>query len=112
MENWPVIIEYEEQRTILKVSIVPKRVTGISLSTMPTKTKYKKGIDEALDLKAGKMILTYNDGSTTRPTTIKNNPKIQTSGYNLNEVGTQEVTITYKENGVEVTTTYEIEVVD
>lgn len=81
---------------------VPKSVTGVTIKTMPAKTKYAPG--EALDPTGGVVTVTYDDGSSIDlPMTID-----MLSGYDPYGSGEQTVTLTVEGKSITFTvTTYQ-----
>lgn len=90
-----------------KQSITVKRVlTGISITTAPTKTDYVKG--ESLDLSGMVVTATFNSGATEEVTSLcTSNPA---NGSSLSSLGTVTVTVTYNENGVTKTASFTVSV--
>ena len=82
---------------------VHNNITGIEVTTLPTKTSYVKG--EELDLRGIELTATYEDG-TTGVIELKSD---KFTGYNKNTVGEQEITVTYAE-GITATFTVTVEI--
>lgn len=90
-----------------KQPITVKRVlTGISITTAPTKKDYVKG--ESLNLSGMVVTATFNSGATEEVTSLcTSNP---VGGAVLTDTGSKPVTISYAENGVTKTATFIISV--
>ena len=75
--------------------VVYSNIVKIEVSSMPNKTVYEVG--ESLDLKGGKIKVTYLDGEETK-TVIKSmtNSNVKVSGFNSESTGTKTLTVTYK----------------
>lgn len=88
-------------------SITVKRVlTGISITTAPTKTDYVKG--ESLDLTGMVVAASYNSGATEEVTSLcTSNPA---SGALLTTTGSKAVTISYTENNITKTASFTIKI--
>ena len=85
---------------------VKRLLTGIAITTAPTKTTYYKG--DSLDLTGMVVTATFNSGVTEEVTSLcTSNPA---SGSALSSYGTVTVTVTYTENGVTKTTTTNVTV--
>ena len=79
---------------------------GISISQPPAKTKYKSG--DALDLSGMVVTARYSNGSTVDVTWLASaNPH---AGTVLNEAGNLIITITYNEDGITRTATFDVSV--
>lgn len=77
---------------------VKKQLSGIAVTTPPTKTQYLSG--DNFDPTGLELIVTYEDGSTK---TITGGFTVGTDGKNLT-VGQNSVTVSYEENGKTVST--------
>lgn len=90
-----------------KQPITVKRVlTGISITTAPTKNNYVKG--ESLDLSGMVVTATFNSGSTEEVTSLCTTSPA--SGTTLSTLGSQTVTVSYTENGVTKTASFTVSV--
>ncbi len=81
-------------------------LTGISV-TPPTTTTYTAG--DELNLDGLKVTAAYSDNNTKD---VTENADVDTSACNMDEAGTYTVTVTYIENGVTKTDTFDITVKD
>ena len=93
--------------TVNEPQVVPPEpavtLSSIAVTTMPNKTVFEVG-DEFVT--TGIVITaTYSDNSTKNVT-----GSASFAGYNMSEAGTQTITVTYVEDGVTQTTTYQITV--
>ncbi len=90
-----------------KQPITVKRVlTGISITTAPTKNNYVKG--ESLDLSGMVVTATFNSGATEEVTSLCTTSPA--SGTTLSTLGSQTVTVSYTENGVTKTASFAVSV--
>ena len=94
-----ITVTYQEVTTTFKIS-VNKTLSSISVSGQTT--SFTKGDTFSF---GGTVTATYSDNSTKDVTS-----SAEFSGYNMQEAGTQTVTVKYVENGVTKTTTYQITV--
>ena len=86
------------------ITVLPKEAASIAMKTSPTKTTYIEGQD--LDLSGAAITVTYDNGTTAdMPVTSG-----MVSGYNKNQIGVQNVTVSYAENGVTKTTGFSVTV--
>ena len=91
----------------VKQPIAVKRVlTGITITTAPTKTEYYKG--DSLDLAGMVVIATFNSGATEEVTSLCTSSPA--AGSALSSYGTVTVTVTYTENGVTKTASFTVSV--
>ncbi len=88
-----VTITYEEKTVTQEITVVEKAVTGISVKSTPTKTKYIQNKEE-LDLTGGIIEITYNDD--TKEEMLMTSDEITISGFNNQKLGTNTITVTYK----------------
>ena len=79
---------------------------SVKISTMPNKITYKKG--ELLDVKGGKLTVTYSNG-TTQTIDLKAD---MVSGFSADKVGTQKLTVTLKIEEVTLTATFDVTIED
>lgn len=103
LDQTTVTIEYEGKTATQAITVEAKTVTAISVKTMPTKTEYIQNKEE-LDLTGGIIEITYNDDSTEEMSMTSE--EITVSGFNNKEIGTNTITLTYKEK----TTQFNIEI--
>ena len=90
-----------------KQPITVKRVlTGISITTVPTKTDYVKG--ESLDLSGMVVTASYNSGASEDVTSLCTSSPA--NGSSLSSYGTVTVMVTYTENGVTKTASFTVSV--
>ena len=94
-----VQITYGECTTTLKVNVIAKSLTSISIGKNPTKMEYIEGT--LFDDTGMELTLHYNNGTTETVTTG------WTADYDFSEVGKTNVTITYQG----FTTTLEVNVI-
>ena len=88
-------------------SITVKRVlTGISITTVPTKTDYVKG--ESLDLSGMVVTASYNSGASEDVTSLCTSSPA--GGSAISTTGSMTVTVSYAENGVTKSATFKINV--
>ena len=86
-----------------KVVVQPPAVESIEMKSQPAKTSYKEG--EALDVVGAKITVNYDNG-TTKEVEITDS---MVSGY-APTPGQKTITVTYNENGVTKTTTFNVTV--
>ena len=98
-----VTIEYEGKTATQAITVESKTVISISVKTMPTKTTYIQNKEE-LDLTGGVIEITYNDESKEEMSMTSE--EITVSGFNNQELGTNTITLTYKEK----TTQFDVEI--
>lgn len=103
LDQISVTIEYEEKTATQAITVIAKTVTTISVKTMPTKTEYIQNKEE-LDLTGGVIEITYDDGSKEEMSMTSK--EITVSGFNNKELGTNTITLTYKEK----TTQFNVEI--
>lgn len=84
------------------ITIIPKSLSGISVSQLPTKIKYIEGL-ESLDLAGGKLSLLY-DNDTIEEIDLST---VQVTGFDNTKVGVQTLTASF--NGF--TATFQIEII-
>lgn len=89
-----VTIEYEGKTATQTITVVSKTVTTISVKTVPTKTEYIQNKEE-LDLTGGVIEITYNDDS--KEEMLMTSEEIKVSGFDNKKLGTNTITLTYKE---------------
>ena len=99
-----VTTEDGNKTAICDVEVMPKQITGIEVTTVPTKTNYIQNY-ENLDLTGGKITVTYND-ETTDTMSLKNE-KIKVTGFDNSEIGTNTITVEYEGK----TSTFKIEII-
>ncbi len=85
-----------------KFTVEKKVLTGITMANMPSKTSIIEGL--SFDFSDGTILATY-DNDTTADINITND---MVSGYDNKKVGTQTATVTYTEDGVTKTDTFEV----
>jgi hypothetical protein len=84
-----------------QITVVAKALTGIAVTTQPTKTSYIVG--EALDTTGMAVTASYNDSSTAAVSTYT------TSGFNNGAAAAnQTVTVSYTEGGITKTATFTV----
>ena len=71
----------------------PRRSRQLQWILPPAKTEYVAGKDTKLDVSGGKLKVTYDNGVTESIALTD----VMCSGYDLNTLGTQTVTVTYGE---------------
>lgn len=94
---------YAENHYITFATIETKEVESIEIKTMPSKTTYTTN---NYDLRTNGLVITvtFTDG-----TTVDRSKGFFTTGYNLNKVGKQSVTVNYSHN---TSCTYDINVIE
>lgn len=100
--TWEDTIAYSAKQPIT----VKRVLTGISITTAPTKKNYVKG--ESLDLSGMVVTATFNSGATEEVTSLCTSSPA--GGTVLTTTGSKPVTVSYKENGVTKTATFSISV--
>ena len=83
---------HETFTTSFNINVIEKTVTGIHISSVPTKTEYIEGTD-SLSLAGGTVDVLFND-STTQTISMKNS-KISVSGFDGDQIGEQTITVKY-----------------
>ena len=86
-------------------TVVSSTLTSISVTNNPSKTSYVVG--ETLNLSGLVITANYSDNSSSVVTGYTTNPA---NGATLNTVGTQVVTVSYVENSITKTTTFNVTV--
>lgn len=100
-----VAIIYEEQTATQTITVVEKAIIGISVKTLPTKTKYIQN-KEALDLIGGVIEVTYNNATTE--SIEMTSDEVSATGFSNSNLGTITITLTYQSK----TTQYEVEIIE
>jgi hypothetical protein len=100
-----VTVSYTEgsvtKTTTFQITVVVKALTGIAITTAPTKTSYIVG--EALDTAGMVVTASYNDSNTAAVSTYT------TSGFDSSAVTAgQTVTVSYTEGGITKTATFTV----
>ena len=96
----PITVRYQDKETRFYVTVKDASITGLTISTLPTKTQYFTG--DAIDPAGLTLIATYDNGTE----------KTITEGFTiapnqLLSAGTQEVTVSYE--GLDVRFTVQVE---
>ncbi|MDR0778730.1 MAG: bacterial Ig-like domain-containing protein, partial [Methanomassiliicoccaceae archaeon] len=86
---------------------IPPMLDGITVSSTPDKTSYTVG--DVLDLTGLEITATYSDGSSAEVTGYTTDPA---GGAILETVGTITITVSYEEDGVTRTVTFDVTVND
>ena len=94
--------ELGETRTTTQPVTVTHRLTAIKVTTNPTTTTYEYG--DTLQIAGMVVQATYSDGTQNNISGYQHSPSA------LNTVGQQTITVTYSENGVTQTTTFNVTV--
>ncbi len=97
-----VKVTYGGKSTTLPVTVTEKTLTSIEITTPPDKLVYLEAAEE-LDVRGGKLRLTYNNGTTEEIDLID---EMITGGFDNTKPGKQMVTVTYGT----FTTTFEVTV--
>lgn len=110
--NQYITVKYQGFTDTFRIEIVANEkpdpvLKAIYLDPAPTKTEYKLG--ERLNTSGGIMVREYMDGSTVR-INLRNSDVFGWS--QIDGPGTYTLTVKYAENGVLVTTTYDITVTE
>ena len=92
--------------TVKQPVTVKRLLTGIVITTAPTKTTYYKG--DSLDLAGMVVTATFNSGATEEVTSLCTSSPA--TGSALSSYGTVTVTVTYTENGVTKTASFTVSV--
>ena len=92
--------------TVKQPVTVKRLLTGIVITTAPTKTTYYKG--GSLDLAGMVVTATFNSGATEEVTSLCTSSPA--AGSALSSYGTVTVTVTYTENGVTKTASFTVSV--
>lgn len=96
-------VKTQGKEATITVTVEEDSVTGITLKTLPKKTKYNYG-EETLDLTGGEITVNYLVGGQKTESITSG----MVSGYNPKQEGPQTITVTYSG----VTTTFEVTVLD
>lgn len=80
------------------------QLTGVSIKTLPEKTKYTYKVDGDIDLKGLTIEAKYSDGSTV---IVADTSKMNVSGYSATTAGEQTVTVEYEGFSVRYSVTVE-----
>ncbi|MBO7594469.1 MAG: choice-of-anchor D domain-containing protein [Salinivirgaceae bacterium] len=80
------------------------KVVSVALTKLPSKVVYTKG--ESLDVTGGQITITFNN-STTKVIDLQN---IMVSGFDIEAVGKQTLTVTYTDGVNTFTATFDIEI--
>ena len=100
--TWEDTIAYSAKQPIT----VKRVLTGISITTAPTKTDYVKG--ESLDLSGMVVTATFNSGASEEVTSLCTSTPA--SGSALSSYGSVSITVSYTENGVTKTASFTVTV--
>lgn len=98
LKQTSVTIEYEEKTVEQPITVVNKTVTEIKVKAMPAKTEYIQNKEE-LDLTNGVIEIFYDDDS--KEEMAMTSEELKTDGFNNKIVGTNTITIIYKEKKVQ-----------
>lgn len=87
-------VNFQNKLTILTVTVkeAEVKITGITVSKMPTKTEYEKG--EVLNLEGGEITVTYSNGNTE--VVSMENDEVKVTGFDNTKIGIQLLTVNYK----------------
>ena len=96
-------VHYGEITTTFEIEVVAKSLSGISIGTKPEKSRYLKDVD-VLDLTGGKLTLHYNNGTSDDNAVAITADMV--SGFNNTTVGTNTLTVTYRE----MQTTFDVQI--
>jgi fibronectin type 3 domain-containing protein len=91
----PVTVTYQGKSDNFTLTVVPKSVTGIAISTQPDKVEYFRG--DTLSLSGGEICVSYNND--TQSYIDMTASSVSLSGYNADKLGIQAVTLTYTDTG-------------
>lgn len=104
-EQKNVNIKYDGKAVSQEITVEEKAIIEISISKMPTKTKYIQSKEE-LNLEGGLLKVKYNDNTEEE---IKlTSEQIKLDGFDNSKIGKNVITVTYKEKQ----TTFEIEILE
>lgn len=113
-----IIVTYQGKTATFEVEVIKKEATKIELVTLPNKIEYIRGqkLDsdgaikteyiegQPLDISNLKVIALYNDGTSE----VIDASMDMISGYDVNIIGKQTITVTYKGK----TTTFDVNVIE
>ncbi len=94
-DNKEITVNYKNHSATVKIDVQRKLVTKIEITEQPTDKEYIEG--QQLDLTGMVVTATYNNGDE-RQLTAKEYTTNPLDGAELNEVGTQDITVTYTGN--------------
>ena len=100
-----VTTEDGNKTAICDVEVMPKQITGIEVTTVPTKTNYIQNY-ENLDLTEGEITVRYNDETTD--VISLTNEKIKVTGFDNSQIGINTITVEYEGK----TSTFKIEIIE
>lgn len=86
-----ITVTYQNKTATFEIDVIEKEVTSIKV-TPPAKVQYLEG--QELDLTGGKITVFYSDGSSE--IIDLTNERIEITGYDKNKIGSQQVTVIYK----------------
>lgn len=92
-----VTVKYGDYSADFEVEVIEKMISFIAISAFPAKTAYTVG--DSLDLTGGKLVISYSDDICE---TIDLTSEM-VSGYDMNKLGYQILTVTYKEHTTKFT---------
>jgi hypothetical protein len=93
------------KETVFSFNVIEPRITGLEITTPPTKVNYVEG--EALDLTGLVVIASYEDGKTAQ---ISDYTSDVPTGTKLFKAGEIPITISYTEGNITKSTTFKITV--
>ena len=99
-----ITVTYKGKTTTFKVTVT-NNITSLTIKALPTTKKYLKG--QKLDLTGGKIKVEYENNEDNEEVEMKSTD-VTVTGYDLNKIGEQTVTITYKGKS----TTFNVTVVE
>ena len=107
MERSYGTLSYRLYSEPITVTFQIPRPSSIAVKTRPNVTWYTQGYNGNMDLTGAQITVTYTDGST-KDVAVSSG---MISGFDTAEMGTNTVTITYKEEDTTVTTTLDLSIV-
>lgn len=85
-------VNYRNVKTTFNVTVVDKKITGIEVTTLPTKTTYIKN-QESLDLSEGILTIYYDDNTSDQMSLTNENIKVY--GFNNTKLETNNLEVEY-----------------
>lgn len=99
-----ITVTYLNRSTTFKITVAAKKPLSAAIKTAPDKTEYIEG--QSLDLAGGVVTVNYDNGKTADIDLSK----CAVTGYDSSRIGSQDLTVTYTENGVSVKASMKVSV--